>query len=134
MKLLRLLLLAAVTLSGCTELQVGAHLAKKWDQEPCVANGAIKVYCPAPRNKHATDPYQPRPEDDPATADWRRRMKSPTGKAIYKRRAIIECLNARGRRCNLRQLTVCGREKVRAVLLWFALANNILQGHRLAAS
>ena len=108
------------------------HSDLAWAAAP--ANGAIKVYCPAPRNKHATDPYQPRPEDDPATADWRRRMKSPTGKAIYKRRAIIECLNARGRRCNLRQLTVCGREKVRAVLLWFALANNILQGHRLAAS
>jgi transposase len=104
----------------------------EWAAEP--ANGAIKVYCPAPRNKHATDPYQPRPSDDPGTADWRRRMKSPTGKAIYKRRAIIECLNARGRRCNLRQLTVRGREKVRAVLLWFALANNILQGHRLATT
>jgi transposase len=103
-----------------------------WAADP--ANGAIEVYCPAPRNKHATDPYRPRPDDDPAIADWRRRMNSPAGKAIYKRRAIIECLNARARRYNLRQLTVRGRDKVRSVLLWFALANNILQGHRLAAA
>jgi len=33
---------------------------------------------------------------------------------------------------NLRQFTVRGRDKVRSVALWFALANNILQGHRLA--
>jgi len=98
------------------------------------ANGAIKVYCPAPVSKHGTDPYLPRPDDGPGLAAWRRRMKSPTGKAIYKRRAIIECVNARGRRWNLRQLTVRGREKVLSVLLWFALANNILQGHRLAAA
>jgi transposase len=103
-----------------------------WAADP--ANGAIEVYCPAPRNKHGTDPYRPRPDDDPATADWRRRMKGEAGKAIYKRRSIIECINARGRRCNLRQLTVRGHEKVRAVLLWFALANNILRAHRLATS
>jgi hypothetical protein len=106
------------------------HSDIAWAADP--ANGAIKVYCPAPRNKHATDPYRPRPDDDPAIADWRRRMKSATGKAIYKRRPIIECLNARARRCNLRQLTVRGRDKVRSVLLWFALANNVLHGHRLA--
>jgi transposase len=108
------------------------HADITWAADP--ANGAIKVYCPAPRNKHGTDPYRPRPDDDPVIADWRRRMKSAIGKAIYKRRAIIECLNARGRRYNLRQLTVRGRENVRSVLLWFALANNILQGHRLAAA
>lgn len=43
MRLAKVFLLLAVTLAGCTEVQVGAHLAKKWDQQPCVANGAIKV-------------------------------------------------------------------------------------------
>ena len=33
---------------------------------------------------------------------------------------------------DLRQLTVRGIDKVRAVVLWYALANNILQGHHLA--
>ena len=108
------------------------HADIAWAADP--ANGAIEVYCPAPRNKHGTDPYRPHPDDDPAIAEWRRRMNSPTGKAIYKRRSIIECLNARARRCNLRQLTVRGRDKARAVLLWFALANNILQGLRLTTA
>jgi transposase len=101
----------------------------EWAAAP--ANGAIKVYCPAAANKHGTDPYAPRPDDGPGVARWRRRMKSPTGKAIYKRRSILEAINARGRRFNLHQLTVRGREKARSALLWFALANNILQGHRL---
>lgn len=98
------------------------------------ANGAIKVYCPAPASKHGTDPHAPRPHDGPGVAAWRRRMRSPAGKAIYKRRAIVECLNARFRHWNLRQLTVRGRDKARAILLWFALANNILQAQRLAAA
>lgn len=104
----------------------------EWAAQP--ANGAIKVYCPAPASKHGTDPHAPRPDDGPGVAAWRRRMKSPAGKAIYKRRAIVECLNARFRHWNLRQLTVRGRAKVRAVLLWFALANNILRGHSLVSA
>lgn len=102
----------------------------EWAAQP--ANGAIEVYCPAPRSKHGTDPYAPRPDDGPGVAAWRRRMDSPAGKAAYKRRSICEAVNARGRMFNLRQLTVRGREKVRSIALWFALANNILQGHRLA--
>jgi transposase len=101
----------------------------EWAARP--ANGPIKVYCPAPKNKHGTDPYAPRPDDGPGVAAWRRRMDSPTGKAIYKRRAPHECINARGRSYNLARLLVRGREKVRSIALWFALANNILQGHRL---
>lgn len=101
----------------------------EWAAHP--ANGAIKVYCPAPRNKHGTQPYAPRPDDGPGLAAWRRRMASPTGKAIYKRRAPHECVNARGRRYNLSQLLVRGRAKVHSIALWFALTNNILQGHRL---
>ncbi len=34
----------------------------------------------------------------------------------------------------LRQVSVRGIEKVRAVVLWYALTNNILEGHRLAAA
>jgi IS5 family transposase len=64
---------------------------------------------------------------------WRRRMKSPTGKKRYKRRSIAECINARGRRFNLRQITVRGLAKARAILLWFALANNVLRAARILA-
>ena len=101
----------------------------EWAAQP--ANGAIEVYCPAPENKHGTDPYAPRLDDGPGVAAWRRRMDSPIGQAIYRRRAPHECINARARSYNLSHLLVRGREKVRTIALWFALTNNILQGHRL---
>ncbi|MBB2678176.1 UNVERIFIED_ORG: hypothetical protein GGI61_001722 [Rhizobium esperanzae] len=59
-------------------------------------------------------------------------MASEAGKAQYKPRSICECIHARWRNWNLRQLTVRGIEKVRAVVLCYALTNNILQGRRLA--
>jgi transposase len=97
------------------------------------AAGGVKVYGPAIKSKHNTDPYAPRPDDGPGVAAWRRRMKSPHGKGVYKRRAPGECINARFRNWGLRQFLVRGREKVLCVLRWFALANNILTGHRLLA-
>jgi len=35
--------LVPLFLASCAQVQVGAHLAKKWDQPECAANGAIKV-------------------------------------------------------------------------------------------
>ncbi len=95
------------------------------------ADASVKIYGPPGQTKHKTDPYAPRPKDGPGVAAWRRRMKSAHGKSVYKRRALGECINARFRGWNLHQFTVRGREKVAAVLHLFALANNILTGHRL---
>lgn len=61
-------------------------------------------------------------------------MKSEEGKARYKPRSICECIHARWRNWDLRQLTVRGIEKVRAIVLWYALTNNIMQGHRLRSA
>jgi transposase len=83
---------------------------------------------------HGTDPFKPRPGDGPGVLAWRARMASEDGKAQYKRRSICECIHARWRNWGLHQVTVRGVEKVTAVVLWFALANNILQGHRLATA
>lgn len=91
----------------------------------------IDVYAPATKNKHNTDPYAPRPDDDPGVAAWRRRMRSAAGKSIYRRRAMGECINARLRNWGLYRFTVRGLEKVKAVLRLHALANNILVGHRM---
>jgi transposase len=98
------------------------------------AGEGVAIHCPPPRSKHNTDPFAPRPGDGPGIAAWRRRMRSPVGKGRYKRRAIAECINARARHWGLDRITVRGREKAHAVLLWFALANNILRGHRLASA
>lgn len=94
----------------------------------------IKVYGPAANSKHGTDPYAPRRDDGPGMAAWRRRMKSPHGKSVYRRRAPGECINARFRNWGLRQFALRGRDKVLAVLRWFALANNILAAHRMLAT
>jgi transposase len=92
----------------------------------------VNVYGPPIRTKHNTDPYAPRRDDGPGVAAWRKRMNSPHGKSVYKRRTMGECINARFRQWNLRQFVVRGLRKVQAVLSMFALANNILQGHRLS--
>lgn len=91
----------------------------------------IEVFCPPTQSKHGTDPCLPRRGDGPGVLAWRTRMASETGKTQYKHRSVCECIHARWRNWNLRLLTVRGIEKVRAVVLWYALANNILQGHRL---
>jgi transposase len=94
----------------------------------------VEVFCPPAQSKHGTDPYLPRRGDGPGVLAWRARMASESGKAQYKPRSICECIHARWRNWDLRQLTVSGIEKVRAVVLWYALSNNILQGNRLASA
>ena len=94
----------------------------------------IEVYCPPIQSKHGTDPLRPRRGDGPGVLAWRARMGSDAGQAEYKLRAICECIHAHWRNCGLRQLTVRGFEKVRAVVLLHAFTNNILQGHRLACA
>jgi transposase len=94
----------------------------------------IDIYCPPTQSKHGTDPYLPRRDDGPGVLAWRGRMASPEGQAVYRLRSICECIHARWRNWNLIRLNVRGAVKVKAVMLWHALANNILQEHRLAAA
>lgn len=96
------------------------------------AHGAdVAMLCPPTTNKHKTDPLAARSDDGPGTKAWRERMKSEAGKAIYRSRSIHECINGRFRQWHLVQLTVRGAAKALAVLAWYALVNNILQGERL---
>jgi hypothetical protein len=94
----------------------------------------LDIYCPPTQSKHGTDPYLPRRDDGPGVLAWRNRMASPEGQLTYRQRSVCECLHARWRNWNLIRLNVRGVAKVKAVMLWHALANNILQGHRLAAA
>src|SRR5437868_2682658 len=103
----------------------------KNDDIEWAAGAGVKVYGPPTRSKHKSDPYAPRRDDGCGVAAWRRRMQSPHGKAVYKRRSMGECINARLRQWRFSQFTLRGRAKVHAVLSLFALANNILQGRRL---
>lgn len=90
----------------------------------------VTIYCPPTQAKHGRDPYQPRDDDGPGVAAWRSRMSSDEGKAQYRKRVECECVHARWRNWHL-TLNVRGQTKVAAVMLWHALANNILQAERM---
>lgn len=94
------------------------------------------VFAPVAKPKdESRDPYVPLPTDSPAIATWRQRMGTPEGKEIYKERAsTVECVNALARNRGLQRLLVRGLDKARAVLLWFAIAHNLMRSLSLAAA
>jgi transposase len=84
---------------------------------------------PPPRSRNPeVDPFDPKPSDTPAQAQWRCFMTSDFAKALYVQRgATVECANAQLRRRGLYRFNVCGMAKTRAVLLWHALAHNLMR-------
>jgi transposase len=101
-----------------------------------VAAAGGKVYAPPPGAHDPTRPGRPTwRRDDAVLAEWRQRMYSPVGQAIYRERAATsECVNAQARNRGLRQVLVRGLARVRAVMLWYALAHNVLAAARLRAA
>jgi transposase len=90
---------------------------------------------PQPRNRSARDRHRPRRGDLAAVAEWRIRMGTDEAKAIYRERAATaECVNAIARNRGLTAFRVRGRTRVRAVLLWFALAHNLMRAVSLRAA
>jgi transposase len=85
------------------------------------------VYAPVPKPKDPKrDRYEPLPHDSAAIAAWRARMKTDEAKAIYQERAsVAECVNAQARNRGLLRLLVRGLRKVKAVVLWYAIAHNV---------
>jgi transposase len=84
---------------------------------------------PAPRaRKQGSQPYAPKRGDSEAVRRWRARMLEPATAALYKLRgASVECANAQLRRRGLQQFNVRGLHKAKAVLLWHALAHNLMR-------
>jgi transposase len=107
---------------------VDGGFTNKQEIENCTAK-EIVIYGPVSKPKDKTrDPYQPLDNDSQAVADWRKRMGTEEAKEIYKERAATaECVNAIARNRGLRQFTVRGLKKVKAALLWFVLAHNLLR-------
>ena len=97
------------------------------------AGFGCKVYAPPPGSDDPTRAHRPLWRvDDALVAEWRQRMGTVEAKAAYRERgATSECVNALARNRGLRQVVVRGLQKVRAVLLWFALAHNLLRAARL---
>jgi len=87
------------------------------------------VYAPVPKPKdEKRDPHIPLPNDSKEVASWRVRMGTEEAKKIYQERAsTVECVNAIARNRGLQRFLVRGCRKVKAVLLWYALAHNLMR-------
>ena len=110
------------------EALVDGGFINKKEVEHCATKG-ITVYGPVSKPKdESRDPHQPLAGDSQAVADWRKRMGTDEAKEIYKyRAATAECVNAIARNRGLRQFTVRGLKKVKASLLWFVFAHNLMR-------
>ena len=104
---------------GFTKLQAIEQLAQQGTQP----------LLPPPKSRNPDiDSLAPKSTDSEHLAQWRARMASPEGQALYKQRgATVECANAQLRRRGLHQFNVRGLLKARAVLLWHALAHNLMR-------
>jgi len=111
-----------------TEMLVDGGFTKLADIEAVSAGGTV-VYAPVPQPKDADrDAHAPVPGDTAAIAAWRIRMGTDTAKQIYKdRAATAECVNALARNRGLQRFLVRGLAKAKAVVLWFALAHNLMR-------
>jgi len=117
------------------EALVDGGFAKKEDIEK-VEQGGTTVYAPVQKSKDPErDAHTPRPDDTPAVAQWRQRMATEEAKSIYRERAATaECVNALARNRGLQRFLVRGLRKVKAVVLWYALAHNLMRAVALRAA
>jgi hypothetical protein len=101
-----------------------------------VEQGGTTVYAPVQKSKDPQrDAHTPRPDDPPAVAQWRQRMATDEAKAIYRQRAsTAECVNALARNRGLQRFLVRGLRKVKAVVLWYVLAHNLMRAVALRAA
>jgi transposase len=137
-----------VTNSGGDQGQLAPMVAQhqeRYEEKPkeaLVDGGFVKkadidaVYAPVMESKDPQrDPHTPREDDSPAVAEWRKRMATDEAKAIYRQRAsTAECVNALARNRGLQRFLVRGLRKVKAVVLWYALAHNLMRAVALRAA
>ena len=118
------------------EILVDGGFVKKEDIDTISApQGNTKVFAPVMKSKDPNrDSHEPRDDDSPAVAEWRKRMATDEAKEIYKQRAATaECSNAHARNRGLQRFLVRRLRKVKAVALWYALAHNLIRAATLRA-
>jgi transposase len=110
-------------------LMDGGYLRNE-DLERAHAAGAELFVPPKPARNPSRRGHElePKPGDSEAVLDWKKRMASEQGKELYKLRASTsETINADLRTYRgLSQLTVRGLKKAKCVVLWCALAYNVM--------
>jgi transposase len=118
------------------EYYADGGFATKEDIEK-LSQGGIDVYTPIKdeekKKERGEDPYKPLPKDSQEVAAWRQKMGTEEAKEKYKDRSKCEWVNAVLRNHGVYQVTVRGRQKVKAVVLWHALALNLMRGRALRA-
>lgn len=103
--------------------------------EEAAADG-VTVYAPVPKSRSdRIDEYEPKPSDSAEIAEWRVRMATDEAKEIYKERAsTAETVNADLKKWRgLDQVNVRGIDKVLCVVLWGAIAHNLLRSIAIGA-
>jgi hypothetical protein len=101
------------------------------------AAGPVSVYTPPPNEKETVKPatlarrIRKRAKEPFCLKEWRERMASEAGKAVYALRQRIERINADRKNHGFGFLPVRGLIKAKAHALWHALANNLVAAHRL---
>jgi transposase len=123
------------------KLLVDTHYATAEDIEMLAEHpaGAVAVYAPTPsersddeitagalRNRRYRRRHEPQ-----GVKDWRDRMASAAGKAIYATRKFIERINADRKNHGFGHLHLRGLLKVQSEALLHALANNLMAAQRL---
>jgi hypothetical protein len=97
-----------------------------------------RTYTPIKNEKKWTargaDPYAPRKGDTQAACDWRRRMGTEEGRAVYKLRSKAEWVNAGCRNRGFDRVPVRGVIKAGCCALWQALAHNLVTAVRRVTS
>ena len=100
--------------------------------------GPVTVYTPLPTERDDVKPETlrkrawERAREPDGVKEWRSRMDSAAGQEVYRRRKLIERLNAHLKNHGFGILPIRGLVKAKAIALWHALANNLLAAHRLA--
>jgi hypothetical protein len=104
------------------------------------AAGPIKVFAPPPKERENSKPASRArrrnklAKEPAALKEWRERMASAAGKAIYAMRKRIERVNAERKNHGFGFTPVRGLVKTKAVALWHALAHNAVAAARLRAT
>jgi transposase len=112
------------------EYHVDSGSASNQDMES-VSRRGVTVFAPVKavkkKQQRGEDPYAPQRDDTPWVAAWRQRMGTAEAQEKYKRRSKTEWPNATRRNRGLQQLLVRGLKKVKAVVLWYVLVQNLFR-------
>jgi transposase len=101
------------------------------------AAGPITIYAPTPVEREDITPAalrnrkSKRAREPQSVKDWRARMASAAGAAVYRTRKLIERVNAERKNHGFGFLPVRGLAKAKTVALLHALAHNLMAGYRL---